>query len=206
MLTQKIAFYFTEKCLREAFLSCFSVLSNHLNTEKAFNLVENVIIHDLNEELEEYSDFQILIDCNTLKEQIEYLFDSYDISIESIFLSDEQIREKIADMDRELEEDQEEHDKLQLHIQFDCESCSDCETLLLIHYANKISLELTEINEHESENILKYEDLDYSELDSFIEIYLHESYIIQSFIQTHYDSNEHYFDTYYDVSVIPDHF
>jgi len=204
MLAQQIDFYFTEECLRSAFVSCFNLLSNELNTEKAYNLIQNCIIHDSKEALEEYLDYQICITVENLKDQIEELFENYNVEIESLFISESQIRERIKIIDRDLEEDQEANDSLRRSISFECKHNSDLETLFMIRYSNKITIQTTDMNESD---YLKYEDLDYSDLESYIETYLDESYIIKSYIQNGFeDSDIDLFGVFYKVSTIEDHF
>lgn len=206
MVLQQVDYYFAEQCVLQAFKDCYSLLFEELNTENAFNLSEKVKIHEINQQLDEYSDYQIFVDCSNLKEQVEYLFDSFDLNIESVFISERQVREQIKTIEQQLVDDQEEHDKIQVRIYFNCEKNSELDTLFMIRYARSLKLESVEINEFNTETTIEYSDFDYSDLDSYFESYLNESFIIKSYVQTHYDSDEQGFDSYYNVSVIPDHF
>lgn len=206
MLNQKVDFYFAEECVLQAFKDCYSLLFEELNTENAFNLSEKVKIHEINQQLDEYSDSDVFVDCSNLKEQIELIFEAFDVKIESIFISERQVREQIKTIEQQLVDDQEEHDKIQVRLHFNCEKNSELDTLFMIRYARSLKLESVEINEFNTETSIEYSDFDYSELESYIDDYFAESKIIKSYILDHYDSDENTFDIYYKISRISDFF
>lgn len=206
MVIQQVDYYFAEQCVKNAFDECIALLFDELMMNEAMNLSNNVKSHELNEQKEEYSDSDVFVDCSNLKEQIESIFEAFDVKIESIFISETQVREQIKTIEQQLVDDQEEHDKIQVRLHFNCEKNSELDTLFMIRYARSLKLESIEINEFDTETTIEYSDFDYSELESYIDDYFAESKIVKSYILDHYDSDENTFDIYYKISRIPDFF
>lgn len=205
MVLQQCDYYFAEACVKEAFDECIALLFDELTMNEAMNLSNNVKSHELNEQLDEYSESDVFVDCSNLKEQIESIFEAFDVKIESILLYDSEIKNRIRDLEQDLIQNSDvEFQKRSITIY--CDKNSRKETLFFVHYAQHLSLELSDPADFSSEKILQYEDFDYSELESYIDDYFAESKIIKSYILDHYDSDENTFDIYYKISRILDFF
>lgn len=204
MVIQQVDYYFAEQCVKDAFDECIAFLFDELMMNEAMNLSNNVKSHELNEQLEEYSDSDVFVDCSNLKETIESIFEAFDVKIESVLLYDSEIKNRIKDLEQDLIQNSDiEFQKRSITIY--CDKNGRKELLFFVHYARHLSLELSDEFDLDSK-IIHYEDFDYSELESYIDDYFAESKIIKSYILDHYDSDENTFDIYYKISRIPDFF
>jgi hypothetical protein len=208
---QQVDYYFDEKCIYDTFNVCINLLRNELSTEKACELNELVIIHEITDQKDEYSDPDLFVNCENLKDSIEGIYAHFEISIEQLMIDEFSVRSRISELESRLHENNEEQDTLIESISFECKANSDLETLFLLHYSEKqfiaqLEIGIDENNELINESQIKYEDINYDELTDYVEVYLNESYIIKSFLLDRVSSDETHVDLYYKISEIPDHF
>lgn len=133
-----------------AFVECKNVLAaDELNTQP-FNLNQNCIIHELNEQIRRiFWLWKLFISEDNLQLEITNLFDLFDVSIEEILLSQSELETRIAQLEYDLEKRSWKEFRI-YYLRFSIEIIEnvEIETLFNIKYARKMHKNEEEILEY----------------------------------------------------------
>jgi hypothetical protein len=156
----KTKYYFTEKCLYEAFQACYSVIFAELNTQNAFILERDVSMYN-HAKNAEYTENEICIDSvSVLKEQVAFLIKEFEIDLVAIYLTESDIQQRIQTIVQELSESEDESIVKDFSLEF--VNDSNASVLFNVMFARQLALENVSNDPEIVENIIEYEDYDYT--------------------------------------------
>jgi hypothetical protein len=158
-------YYFAEKCLKEAFIACKAAIFSELTSSKAIELERNVIVEDLIadhiEENKIFAENEITIENGSqLKDQVAFLITEFNVDLVNIYITESDIQQRINVIIEELSESEEDHIIKDFSIEFVVNS--NAETLFNVMFSRQSKLENVSNDENEVENIIDYEDYDYT--------------------------------------------
>ena len=172
MVANKITYFFESNAIKEAFESCLNVIQKEITMTQLFNLNEICTISEISHSDEEYEDGEALVDKNTLKETIEFFIEEYNIDARSLFLSDDQIKDRLEEIITRIKEE----DCNRFDFSIKIEKSSNAEILFNVLYAREIKIE-----QRDDIEVVEYSDFEYQEFFDAIDSIVSENNEIESF-------------------------
>lgn len=195
MLMQKTTYYFSDHAIYTAFVACINAIRSELNTERAYNLNENVAIIE-NYDNHELIDSEMMINEHNLTDSIQSILESFDIIAVNIFINSEYVANRFAEIINKMK-DQNINEIIEcFSLKF--EKNSDTSLLFNVLYARSIQSQLVDDID---ETYIEYSDFDYESIFYVIETAISEidPNVEISFDHTGGDVNSdiEYLDLYY---------